>query len=165
MYLYTKILRCVTLSPFPSCHLISRTSSSSLLISLRLFSHVLSCHSSFLLCLSNPPLAPSISLSLPCITPLSSFLTFSLSHSPPPGMIIIGTMMLNQNHGYPGWQICYRGGNRFIILSESLHWRNRHVNRDTKQCMWMKMNEWKKCMCIYVCGHKYTVYVMRKQCN
>lgn len=66
-----------------------------------------------LLCLSTLYLSL---LQSPRLFPASlSFNSFSdilparcLFLSPPPSTIIIGTMMLNQSHGYPGWQIWQR---------------------------------------------------------
>lgn len=119
--IYTHICsRISCFSLFPWCHLISHTAALLYLHHLHppyqpasfrpcpLLSQLL------LLCLSTPP-------------PISSLVS-SLHHSPsPPSLtffphasprtIIIGTMMLNQSHAYPGWQICYRGGNRCVIPS------------------------------------------------
>ena len=98
--IHTRMLRYLVLFPFPSCHLISHTttttssssssttpsSSSSLLISLRLFGHVLSCHSSFSsvsLSLSPSslwhPISPSISLVVLFLPPLTLSLHTCLS--------------------------------------------------------------------------------------
>lgn len=65
--------------PFPSCHLISRTTSSSLLISLHLLGYVLSCHSYFS-SVGLPPISLSFNLLVSFLhhSPLTPSLTFSL---------------------------------------------------------------------------------------